>query len=150
MRSHWLFHLSMLVLLALPVAACTTDSQDASRTESSERRIAHIVFVDHEIICPSIKKVINKTWNELQTSVASRDIKVTRIHKDRSGNLARKYTKLRPTGMLPALYLLTAHDELVDLLVGELTAEQITAALDRGTAADAGSASEHGNLSDPP
>jgi len=130
-----------LAVTAVPLVGCSTGTTDGVGAAAADRRIAHVVFIDHEIICPSVKKVSNATWIELQKVVASRDIKVTRIHKDRQANLARKYTTLKPTGAVPAIYFLARDGALVELLGGEQTAEQIAAVLDRGVSVEEGKAS---------
>ena len=138
MQSRFLYRLLVLIALALPTLAsiaCSSSSRSDINAEQSDGRITQIVFVDHQVICPLVKKTINNSWDALQTALASRDrhnIKVTRIHKDKSANLARKYIQLKRTGVLPAVYFLTSKGEFVELLAGEMTADQITAVLDGG------------------
>jgi len=83
MRSQLLFGLSLLAALALPASGCSKSSGE------SETRVAQVVFLDQEEICPITKKGINKTWEALQTAVKGRDIRVMRVYRDTQGSLAR-------------------------------------------------------------
>ncbi len=125
MRFDWMFGLSLLAALALPASGCSKASRE------SETRVAQVVFLDQEEICPIAKKGINKTWDELQTAVKGRDVRVMRVYRDTQGSLARKYTQLKPTVLVPGMYFLTEKGELVEFLQGENKVEQITAVLDR-------------------
>ncbi|MCL2824115.1 MAG: hypothetical protein FWD57_09000 [Polyangiaceae bacterium] len=113
----------VLVLLLLGVVGC-------SRCSSGGERVAEIVFIDQAVICPLVKKTIDSTWVELGNAVGDRDIMVKRIHKDRSGNVARKYMKIKATGLLPAIYFFDGNGELVEFLAGEQSSDAIVAVLD--------------------
>lgn len=125
MRSQLLFGLSLLAALVLPAVGCSKSSGE------SETRVAQVVFLDQEEICPITKKGINKTWEALQTAVKGRDIRVMRVYRDTQGSLARKYTQMKPTVLVPGMYFLTEKGELVELTQGEKKVEQITAVLER-------------------
>jgi hypothetical protein len=125
MRFDWLIGLSLLAALALPASGCSKSSGE------SGTKVAQVVFLDQEEICPITKKGINKTWDELQVAVKGRDIRVMRVYQDTQGSLARKYTQLKPTVFVPGIYFLTEEGELVEHLQGEKKAPQITEVLDR-------------------
>ncbi len=125
MRFDWLFGWSLLAALALPAAGCSKTSGEP------ETRVAQVVFLDQEEICPITKKGINRTWDQLQIAVKGRDVRVMRVYRDTQGSLARKYTQLKPTALVPGMYFLTEKGELVELLQGEKKAEQITEVLER-------------------
>ena len=125
MRFDWLIGFSLLAALALPAFGCSKSSGE------SETRVAQVVFLDQEEICPITKKGIDKTWDALQTSVKGKDVRVMRVYRDTQGSLARKYTQLKPTAIVPGMYFLTEKGELVEHLQGEKKVEQITEVLER-------------------
>ncbi len=129
MRFRWLYRMCLLVIGAVPCSGCSKSSTESAVSESNAQ-ITQIVFLDQETICPIIKTGIDSTWQELQAATKGRDIRVMRVYRDTQGSLARKYTLMKPTAIMPGMYFLTSEEELVDFLQGEKKEEQIKAVLD--------------------
>ena len=135
MKNRFLIGVGLWFAMVCPVCMCATTSCGGEVSdgpgERGERKVAEIVFVDYDVICPLTKKSIDAGWKTLQTAVGTRRVTVRRIHRDRSQNLAAKYLKLRETGLAPAIYFLDRRHELVEFLSGDVTVEEISEVLDR-------------------
>lgn len=134
MRFDW-FILTLLVLIASLVGL---PGCDRSSPEDATR-VTQIVFLDQEEICPIIKKQINGVWDNVQTVAAPRNIKVTRVYRDTQGSLARKYTEFKPMAVPPGLYFVSGTGEVIDMLQGDKSVEDITAVIEKHESAPAAS-----------
>jgi len=99
----------------------------ASAPAATKLKVTKIAFMDKQHACDCTKKRVDTGWTALQSALAGRtDITVERIHSDTEEAKAEPYRNLRAMMALPALYLLDGEGRLVELLQGEITAEQIT------------------------
>ena len=104
------------------------EADDAVPVEAKAQTVAKVVFIDMEKSCECTRKRIDGSWKALQDALGDRsDVAVERIHVDTQGGQADPYRKLRPMVTVPAIYLLDAGGAVVDLLQGEVTADQIKA-----------------------
>ena len=100
---------------------------------SSQSRVTRIAFVDKEKCCQCTQDRIDASWAALQAALAGRDsaLPVERIHVDTQAELAGKYRSKQPFMALPAIYLLDGSGNVVELLQGELSQAQVSAALEK-------------------
>lgn len=95
-------------------------------------KVAKIAFIDKEQACDCTRKRIEGTWTALQAALGTpAKLPVERIHLDTQALQADTYTVLKPLMVPPGVYFLDGRDAVVELLQGEVTAEQITAVLKR-------------------
>lgn len=95
-------------------------------------KVAKIAFIDKEQACDCTRKRIESTWTALQAALGTpAKLPVERIHLDTQALQADAYTVLKPLMVPPGVYFLDGRDAVVELLQGEVTAEQITAVLKR-------------------
>jgi hypothetical protein len=135
-------------ILALALAvACAPDAEapkpadpgkTAAKTDAAAKApgapaaagIAKIVFVDQAEACDCTTKRIAASWAALSSVVGDPpSIAVERIHLDTEPEKADVYEDLRPLVVPPGIYFLDDKEAVVELLQGEVTAEQIAAVL---------------------
>lgn len=109
-----------------PAAQATATSTAATTTAS---KIEKVVFIDQENACDCTNKRIEGTWTALQSVLGKPALPVERIHVDTEKAKAETYTMLRPLMVPPGIYFVDAGDAVVEMLQGEVTADQIAAVL---------------------
>ncbi len=109
-----------------PVAA---DPSGAAAVSAPASRVARIAFVDKENCCDCTRRAQDASWAALQAALGGAAIPVERIHFDTQAAQADSYRSLRPMMASPGIYFLDAAGGLVDLLQGEVTADQVRAVL---------------------
>jgi hypothetical protein len=141
-----LFVRFLAVAFLLFLAGCNRDAPQpdekavqAASTQSVEPKIAEkekadagktdvvkIVFVGQKNSCECTQKRIAETWKSLETALKNRkDITVEKIQLDVEEEQAEKLDDLKSIMVAPGLYFFDANENLVEMLQGELTAEQI-------------------------
>ena len=114
----------------IPVAARQAEAVAPAATAKPAAATAKIVFIDMENGCACTQKRVAGGWAALQTALAGKTTPaVERFHSDTEAEKAGVYEKLRPLLTVPALYFVDAKGGLVELLQGEVTADQITTVL---------------------
>lgn len=109
-----------------PVAA---DPSGAAAVSTPASRVARIAFLDKENCCACTQRAQDASWAALQAALGGAAIPVERIHFDTQAAQADSYRSLRPMMASPGIYFLDAAGGLVDLLQGEVTADQVRAVL---------------------
>jgi hypothetical protein len=94
--------------------------------------VAKVVFVDKEKCCECTQKRVDAGWSVLGDALTGRTIPIERLHMDTQQDAVEPWRKKKPFMALPAVYLVGADGELVALLQGEYTKDQIVAALGAG------------------
>jgi hypothetical protein len=88
------------------------------------------VFVDLEDACACTRERIDQSWAALQQALGEpARYPVARIHQDTQAALAEPLVKARPLLVPPGLYFVDAGGAVVELLQGELSADQIQVVL---------------------
>lgn len=96
----------------------------------SPPKIARIIFIDQEEACECTRKRIEEAWAVLQEVLGDPPkLPVERFHADTQPAQAALYTAAKPLMVPPGIYFLDMHEEVIDMLQGEVTAKQIAAAL---------------------
>jgi len=124
-------HLAALALVIV-VAGCKKDvvEETAVKKEIPAAKVASIVFVGLKDACQCTRDRIDASWAALEAALSGRPaVPVERIQEDVDTARADEYAKLKPVIVVPGIYFLDEKGGLVELLQGEVKAEQITAVL---------------------
>ena len=88
--------------------------------------LARIAFLDVQDACECTKARIDASWQALQAALKERPgTTVERIHIDTQEALAKPYTVERALMVPPGVYFVGPAGEVLELLQGELTDDQI-------------------------
>lgn len=124
-----------LVASSLALLACNSKSQPSpsakSATDPSAAKVARIVFLGQAQACPCTEKRIAETREALTTALAGTELPVDRFDIDVDPELAEPYEELKAYMVMPALYLLDKDGNLLEMMQGELSVEQLSNALRR-------------------
>ena len=91
-----------------------------------------IVFVGKEHACDCTRKTVDAGWAALQKALGTpAKLPVERLQIDTEGEKVAPYRKQKPMMALPAIYFVDDKNVVLELLQGEVTAEQIGAAIGR-------------------
>jgi hypothetical protein len=100
--------------------------------ERASAKITRVVFVGKEHPCECTKKRLDTGWAALEEALGTPPkVPVEQLKVDTEPEKVEPYQKQKPTMTLPALYFVDGKDSVVELLQGEVTREQIAAALAR-------------------
>jgi hypothetical protein len=118
-------------------AAQTSSTQTAQAAESAAAmKVTKIVFVGKQNACDCTRKTVDAGWAALQTALGTpAKLPVERLQIDTEGEKVAPYRKQKAIMALPAIYFLDGKDVVLDLLQGEVTAEQIVGVLQAKTSA---------------
>ena len=93
-------------------------------------KVKRIVFIDKAKACECTRKRIDASWKALAGVVGSPPVPaVERIHMDTAPFRAAPYKAKRPVMVPPAIYFLGEEEKLLEVLQGEVTADQVRKAL---------------------
>jgi hypothetical protein len=102
----------------------------STEVSTSTNQVDHIVFVGLKESCDCTRNRIDESWRVLQHSLATvPDIGVQRIQRDVHREDALQLHRLKPLMVAPGLYFLDAEDQLIELLQGEISEQQLSALL---------------------
>jgi hypothetical protein len=110
-------------------SASSTSARGASggAASSPAGAVTQIVFVDKQQCCACTQKRIDASWAALTEVLGSPpSIAVERIHMDSEAKRAAPYLARAKLMVPPGLYFLDAEGDLVKLLQGKVTPEQVT------------------------
>ena len=94
--------------------------------------VTKVVFIGQAEACDCTRKRTDKTWSELQRAMAGRQgIEVERINRDTDGERTGQLTLLRPMVTVPGVYFLDRGGAIVELLQGEVGADQFDRVLSK-------------------
>ncbi len=99
----------------------------------AKAQVAKVVFIDKAIACDCTKKRTEDSFAALTTALGTpASLPVERIHLDTQKAQADTYTVFKPLLVVPGIYFLDANNAVVELLQGEVQAEQVTMVLKGG------------------
>jgi hypothetical protein len=98
-------------------------------------RICMVVFVGQKDACQCTRDRIDASWAVLETVLGPKPaVPVERIQEDVDAAKAEEYAKLKAIMVVPGIYFLDEKGKLVELLQGEVNAEQVSAVLQKSGA----------------
>lgn len=127
--------------LSLATAGCNNPSNAATGQASAAQtqaaatatKVTKIVFVGKEHACNCTRKAIDAGWAALQKALGTpAKLPVERLQIDTEGEKVVPYRSQRPVMALPGIYFLDGKGTVLGLLQGEVTAEQISVAINTG------------------
>ena len=122
-----------MVAFALVIIAAGCKQSKTDKPASSSAGVARIVFVGQKDACQCTRDRIDASWAALETALGRRPtVQVETIQEDVDTARADEYAKLKPVMVVPGIYFLDENGKLVELLQGEVSAEQVTAVLKSG------------------
>ena len=103
--------------------------------EQAKPVVARIVFVGKEHACDCTRKTVDAGWAALQKALGTPPtLPVAQFKIDTEAEKVAPYRQQKPIMALPAIYFVDGKDVVLELLQGELTAEQIAGVLQAKTA----------------
>ena len=121
---------SHLVAFALVIFAVGCKPSQTDQPASAGASVARIVFVGQKDACQCARDRIDASWAALETVLERKPaVPVERIQEDVDAAKADEYAKLKTVIVVPGIYFLDEKGKLVELLQGEVNAEQVTAVL---------------------
>lgn len=124
-------HVAALALIIV-VAGCEKDAVEApaAKQENPGTRVASIVFVGQKDACQCTRDRIDASWAALEAALGRQPaVQVERIQEDVDTARADEFAGLKPVIVVPGIYFLDEKGKLVELLQGEVTADQVAAVL---------------------
>lgn len=111
-------------------AAAKPAGNMATKPAAGTSKVARIVFVDKGKACACTKERIDASWKALTEVTGWPPVPdLERIHMDTDPNKAAPYKAKKAIMVAPAIYFFDAGDKLLQVLQGEVTVEQVKAAL---------------------
>jgi hypothetical protein len=93
-------------------------------------KVHRIVLIGKQNACDCTRKRVEHSFAVLQSALEGRsDIAIEQPEVDVDQEAVARYQKLRPIMVLPAISLLDGAESVVDVLQGEVTMEQVLAAM---------------------
>jgi hypothetical protein len=103
---------------------------NAKQPSESKSKVSKVVFVGQKDCCKCTRNRIGKSWAALQEALGPKPIiPVQRLQIDVDEPKVGEFEKLGKFMVIPALYFLSEKGELVKLLQGEVTREQVAEVL---------------------
>lgn len=110
-----------------PAVSTSKDPQSPTQKTSD---VVKIVFVGQKNACECTRTRIDTSWKTLQGVLGKRDdIAIEQIQLDVDEEQAEKMDNIRSLMVTPGIYFFDANEHLLEMLQGEVTAEQISKVL---------------------
>jgi hypothetical protein len=111
-------------------SASTASVTRASPATPGAPKVTKIVFVGKEHACDCTRKTVDAGWAALQSALGTpAKVPVERLQIDTDAARVEPYRGQRPIMALPAIYFVEGAGNVIDLLQGEVTQEQIAGSL---------------------
>jgi hypothetical protein len=111
-------------------ATSTMSAAQAVAAKPSTPKVMRIVFVGKEHACDCTRKTVDAGWTALQKALGTpAKVPVERLQIDTEADKVAPYRQQKPLMALPAIYFLDGKNVVLNLLQGEITAEQIVGVL---------------------
>ena len=109
-----------------------TTASEPVKAAAPQRKIAKVVFVGKQNACDCTRKRVDAGWAALQKALGTpAKVPVERLQIDVDGAKVEPYRKQKAMMALPAIYFVDGEAKVLELIQGEVTDKQITAALNR-------------------
>jgi hypothetical protein len=111
-------------------ASSVPSATQAAAAKPDTPKVARIVFVGKEHACDCTRKSVDAGWAALQKALGTpAKLPVERFHVDTEAAKVEPFRQQKPIMALPAIYFVDGKNTVVELLQGEVTAEQVAAIL---------------------
>jgi hypothetical protein len=111
-------------------ATSVPSATQAAAAKPDTPKVARIVFVGKEHACDCTRKTVNDGWAVLQKALGTpAKLPVERLQVDTEAVKVEPYRQQKPMMALPAIYFVDGKNAVLELLQGEVTAEQVAAIL---------------------
>lgn len=111
-------------------ASSATAPAPAVAAKPDTPKVARIVFVGKEHACDCTRKTVDAAWAVLEKALGTpAKLPVERLHVDTEAAKVEPYRQQKPIMALPAIYFVDGKNAVIELLQGEVTADQVGAAL---------------------
>lgn len=123
--------LAALLVLAPACGEGNAEPQPAAppATEPATDTVARIVFIGQAESCDCTRKRIDDSWAVLSKVLESRSIPVERLQVDVDKDDAQAWRDRRAFMVAPAVFFVDANEEIVQMLQGELSREEVEGVL---------------------
>jgi hypothetical protein len=112
------------------VQASEAQTSQVAATSPAAVKVTKIVFVGKEHACDCTRKRVDDAWAALKKALGTpAKLPVERLQIDTQGEEVEPYRNQKPMMALPAIYFLDSKNAVLELLQGEVTAEQILGVL---------------------
>jgi hypothetical protein len=96
------------------------------KTQKAKKSVAKVVFVGQQNACDCTRKRVDDSFAALKGALGGRqDIPIEQIQVDVDEAKVTQYQEMRAIMVLPAIYLLDESGELIDVLQGAVTVQQL-------------------------
>lgn len=115
---------------ALVIANSSCNRSSAGPAAASDAEVTTVVFIDKQKACDCTRKRADDAFANLEAALGTPPkIPVERIYIDTEKERAAPYLEMHNVMVVPGIYFLDAKGELVAMLQGEQSTEQLSAAL---------------------
>ncbi len=105
-------------------------AQTRAASSPAAMKVARVVFVGKEHACECTRKTVDAGWAALQKALGTpARLPVEQLQIDTEGAKVEPYRNQKPMMALPAIYFVDSRNVVLELLQGEVTADQIANAL---------------------
>jgi hypothetical protein len=102
----------------------------SSALSQENTKITKIIFVGKQYPCDCTRTRIENSWAALQEALGTTSrLPVQKLQSDTEDSKVWPYQQQKPIVTLPAIYFLDKTDNVIELLQGEVTKEQIAGVL---------------------
>jgi len=117
---------------AAETSATTASAPQLAPSSPAATKATRIVFVGQKEACNCTRRAVDAGWAALETALGKpAKLPVARLELDTEAAKVEPYWVQKALNEVPAIYFVDANDVVVELLQGEVTAEQIGAAMRR-------------------
>jgi hypothetical protein len=111
-------------------AESAAKAQQPPTAAPAQAKATKVVFVGKEHACACTKKTVDAGWAMLQKVLGTpAKLPVERLAVDTEADKVAPYRQQKPVMALPAIYFVDSKGAVIEMLQGEVTAEQIAAVL---------------------
>jgi len=108
------------------VKKSTAPVSTPQKTQKTKKAVAEIVFVGKQNACDCTRKRIEDSWTALQKALGTpAKLPVERLQIDTDEAQVEPYRQQKAMMALPAIYFVDDKATVLELLQGEVTAEQV-------------------------
>ena len=106
------------------------DEPTPATAQAGPTRVTKVVFIGQKDSCKCTRERIDKTWPVVDSVLKGyKDITVRKIQIDVEAEEADRYDEMKSIMIAPGIFFMDKDDKLVEMIQGEVSADQVLAAL---------------------